>query len=83
MFESATKRLAKVIDEPFMGRSHEAAKMNDRISELDARQRQEAAKIALLQADHDELHLYVLSFSISTSSRDQEETQLQKLCVLK
>ena len=55
MFESAKSKLAKVIDEPFMGRSHEAAKMNDRISELDARQRQEAAKIALLQADHDEL----------------------------
>ena len=54
-FESAKTKLAKVIDEPFMGRSQEAAKMNDRISELDARQRQEAAKIALLQAEHDEL----------------------------
>ena len=51
------KKLAKVIDEPFMGRSHEAAKMNDHISELDARQRQEAAKIALLQADHDVIEL--------------------------
>ena len=55
IFETSKARLVKIIDEPFMGRSQEAAKMNDRITQLDAQQRQEALKIELLQAEEADL----------------------------
>ena len=38
-----------------MGRSQEAAKMNDHIAQLDAQQRQEALKIEVLQAEEADL----------------------------